>query len=136
MSKFLSLEDTAHLQRKALGLGVISVVVAGLSLAWFHTSVKYTAGRHVIKRLGEVLGTAATTVQHRQSQYVKENFYDVARAAEYYSDSLFSYFNDLIGKAGQQEKMLGKWKTYTTWYYEFVIFFTVGLAVVFAVFHT
>lgn len=127
--------DTSYLKTKALTIGVVTVFLAGVMVCWFHVSVKYVVGRHVIEKLQTLLASTVAGIQNKRRQYIKDHFYDVTRAAEFYSSKLFDYFDQLIGKAGQQERALGRWRIFVTWFSEFLLMFLLCLMLLYWTYH-
>lgn len=117
-----------------LSLLVITVFLFGSALMFYHVEAKYDISGHLVKRLSKNLGSAVKAVFKKQKDYVRQNFYDVSRASEFYTNDLYGYFANLLGKAGVQEQTLEIFTKFQVWLTEFFVMFVMCIAAVLGIF--
>jgi hypothetical protein len=116
-----------------VSLLVSSTVILGVALFFFHTSAKYQMIDHLIDRVSVFLGSTVKSIFLQQRDYIKQNFYDVARATEFYNKDINVYFDKLLTTAGKQERSLETFKKFQIWFTEFFIMFVCFIAVIICV---
>lgn len=134
MNNLWTPSDTRYLMSWGLSTLVITIFLFGSGLMFYHVDAKYDVSEHLVKRLSKNLGSAVQAVFKKQTNYVKQHFYDVARASEFYTNDLYGYFASLLGKAGAQERSLEIFTKFQVWLTEFFVMFVMCIIAVLGVF--
>lgn len=123
--------DTRYLVSSGVCLLAIILSVGAIMLMLFHCSVKEKAAQYYVSAAANQISRAASALLNKQESYVKNHFYDVARASEMYNNSISQYFKDLIEKADKQERSIDSIKKFSIWLTEFflVFFGLIGLMI-------